>query len=344
MDKPKISIIIPVYNTQEYLEQCLNSVVNQILKAIEIICVDNGSSDNSLTYLREFEKKYKNVKVIIHSEGRLGDARNAGLKIAEGEYISFVDSDDFIDENMLAALYDKAKFTQSDIAACNMTTFYQKDDRYQIKYPKAWFQNKGAFKIYQNYQLLHNLTSCNKIFSRNLLNRYEILFPENTFHEDQFFVIKSLLLAEKIVTIPQPYYYYRKQREGAVSQQLDENVFQIFAVYEQIEDFIKEYKLQNLLPLINEVRISRMINFLTQIQRQFRRSFFHRVKSDFRYLTLKKPARILSSTKVRMFRIIRKTSYELFLIYWYLRVFWSHILKIKPLRLSYIKLKKINAR
>ena len=116
---PKVSVIIPVYNVEEYLRECLDSVVNQTLKEIEIICVDDGSTDNSLEILKEYAKKDSRITVITQQNLHAGVARNAGLAVARGEYLSFLDSDDFFELNMLEETYEVAKTENSDL------TFYQ---------------------------------------------------------------------------------------------------------------------------------------------------------------------------------------------------------------------------
>ena len=111
----KVSVILPVYNASDYLHQCMDSIVGQTLKDIEIICVDDGSTDNSLDILKEYEQKDKRVKVIQQKNAGAGAARNNGLSIATGEYLSFLDSDDFFEPDMLEKAYEKAKGSNAQI-------------------------------------------------------------------------------------------------------------------------------------------------------------------------------------------------------------------------------------
>ena len=115
---PKISVIIPVYNMEEYLSQCLNSVTNQTLKEIEIICIDDGSEDNSLEILKSFAQKDERIMILKQENLHSGVARNAGLSVAKGEYLSFLDSDDYFELNMLEKMYKKIKKMNSDIIVC----------------------------------------------------------------------------------------------------------------------------------------------------------------------------------------------------------------------------------
>ena len=122
---PKVSVIIPVYNTERYLRQCLDSVVNQTLRDIEIICVDDGSTDGSLEILREYQAKDERIKILSQEKSNAGNARNLGLSIAEGEYLSFLDSDDFFELTMLEHMFACAKSGNVDIVVCEMKVYYE---------------------------------------------------------------------------------------------------------------------------------------------------------------------------------------------------------------------------
>ena len=116
----KVSVIVPVYNVEKYLEKCLDSLVNQTLKEIEIIIVNDGSPDNSHKIIDKYTKKYKNIKAYLKENGGLSDARNYGLKKASGEYIAFLDSDDFVKEDMYQKMYEKAKSGNFDMIVCDL--------------------------------------------------------------------------------------------------------------------------------------------------------------------------------------------------------------------------------
>ena len=130
---PVISVIVPVYNTEPYLRECLDSISNQTLKDIEIICVDDGSSDNSIKILKEYEEKDNRFTILTQNHLKAGVARNNGIKIAKGEYLCFLDSDDFFDLNMLEEMYNQGKEDNSDIVVCGYKIFNQKTKRLQKK-------------------------------------------------------------------------------------------------------------------------------------------------------------------------------------------------------------------
>ena len=133
MDNPKVSIIIPVYNVEKYLKKCLDSVVNQTLKDIEIIVVNDGSPDNSQKIIDEYAKKYSQIASYTKENGGLSDARNYGIKKSKGKYLAFIDSDDFIDHDMIKKMYNKAVKENLDIVVCNSVEVYENGLKREIK-------------------------------------------------------------------------------------------------------------------------------------------------------------------------------------------------------------------
>jgi glycosyltransferase involved in cell wall biosynthesis len=136
MNEIKVSVIIPVYNVEKYIKKSLESVMNQTLKEIEIICVNDGTKDNSRKIIEEYAQKDERIKIIDKENGGLSSARNAGMEIARGEYLGFVDSDDWIEETMYEKLYEKAKADESQMVICAVHKYDDKskkivdDDRY----------------------------------------------------------------------------------------------------------------------------------------------------------------------------------------------------------------------
>lgn len=207
----KISVIIPVYNVEEYIEQCVESVINQTLKEIEIIIVNDGTQDNSMKRIERFLSD-KRIIIINKGNGGLSSARNAGLEIARGEYISFVDSDDFIEENMLKELYngsEKADIVFSNVMLYDEITKKIKK-RMKLNY-KLSKENKGFyFWRYMGTEIW------NKIYKRNFLKKEDIKFIENIIYEDIPFGLYSLFLAPKVKYIDKYHYCYRINRENSI--------------------------------------------------------------------------------------------------------------------------------
>ncbi len=170
--RPNVSVVIPVFNTAPYLKQCLDSLLSQTLNNIEIICVDNGSTDDSLNILKEYGDKHDNIVILVHPEGRQAGARNAGMDVANGTYIGFVDSDDFVSADMFQRLYDAAQATNASVSVCNVTAFNDKGSYNSAMLPNEYFSVDGGFHIIEKPQLLRNTTACNKLY----LFDFQLLF------------------------------------------------------------------------------------------------------------------------------------------------------------------------
>ncbi|WP_129618159.1 MULTISPECIES: glycosyltransferase family 2 protein [Bacteroides] len=212
---PLVSVIVPVYNVEKYLKQCLDSLINQTLRNIEIICVNDASPDNSLTILREYEAKDCRVKIVDLKENLcIGGARNVGIKIAHAQYIAFLDSDDWVAVDMYEKLYLKAISTNADIVNCDYFEYYSDNDiRTIVKYPKSVFdqvkEESNKHFILQMPAAWHNLYKIG-LFKSNLL------FPEHTFYEDAAIMSTIFLLANRIVKVNIPLYYYRMNNIASI--------------------------------------------------------------------------------------------------------------------------------
>ena len=208
-----LSVIVPVYNVEDYLSKCIDSLIVQTLKDVEIILVNDGSTDKSGDICDKYRLKDNRIKVIHKENGGTSDARNTGIEIARGKYISFVDSDDWIDPHMFEKLYNLAIENEADIVQCDYIKVY--DENVIV--------NNISENItkYNSEQILHELYGpnyiktvivCNKIYKRELFN--EIRFPKGKFYEDEFTTYKILHKANLIIDTNIPMYYYR-QREGS---------------------------------------------------------------------------------------------------------------------------------
>lgn len=206
LDEEKISIIVPVYNVEPFIRKCVKSLVNQTYKNIEIILVDDGSPDNCGKICDAFAKEDNRIKVIHKENGGLCSARNAGLELATGEYIGFVDSDDWVSEDMFEYLLINAKEHNSDITCCRYYRVTSKGIRVTIQEDKLCIYNKRE----AIEELINNLTMralfWNKLFKRKIFNN--IRFPEGKVYEGTYLMHKVFELSEKIIYIPEPKYYY----------------------------------------------------------------------------------------------------------------------------------------
>ena len=207
MNKPKVSIIIPIYNVEKYLNRCLESVVNQTLKDIEIICINDGSTDKSLNILENFTQKDPRIIVINKENGGISSARNKGLEIVQGEYIGFVDSDDWIDSNFFERLYNCAKKYNSDISVTNVLRERKKTKSIRVKYNKE--------KLYTDKNDIFNICDCpnicyvwNKIYNTKFFKSTNLCFQEGMYFEDIMFTTKILHSSKSLVTVPDTLYHY----------------------------------------------------------------------------------------------------------------------------------------
>ena len=235
MIMPKVSVVVPVYNTQKYLEKCLDSLVYQTLDDIEIIVVNDGSPDESQKIIDRYVQAYPNkVRAYIKENGGLSDARNYGIKKASGEYIGFVDSDDYVNLDMYQNMYNKAKENDFDVVACDIRyvyddyskevsslvdndIFYQSDVKKQMVniYPAAW----------------------NKIYRRNLFD--EVLFKKNVWYEDVEFLYRLLPYVKTIGTLKKSFVNY-VQRDGAITRTFDSRVYDYIDNFNGLVDFYME--------------------------------------------------------------------------------------------------------
>ena len=188
---PKISVIIPVYKVEEYLKRCVDSVIGQTLRDIEIILVDDGSPDNCPAICDEYAKKDDRVRVIHKKNGGLSDARNAGIDIAKGEFLGFVDSDDYIEADMYEYLYDLVKKENAEISMCEFFHCYQgKEPEKNEKISVETVDSETAI-YYVLESKKASLTVANKIYKREIFGS-DLRFPVGKIQEDAFVIVDVL--------------------------------------------------------------------------------------------------------------------------------------------------------
>lgn len=219
----KVSVIIPVYNVEQYLEQCLDSIVNQTLKEIEIIIVDDGSTDGSGEIVDKYKEKYTNV-VAIHKEHKgPGAARNLGMACAQGEYLYFMDSDDCLDINALKMLYQEAEQKDLDLLLFSGVAFTEDKRLKSIVYRFCYLRTKHLYTVMSGkdgFVLTHAegeyITSvCTRFYNRMYLKKINLKYSENIIHEDEDFGFLTLAMAEKIEII-EDVFFYRRLRQNSI--------------------------------------------------------------------------------------------------------------------------------
>lgn len=223
----KVSIIVPVYNVEAYLPSTLDSLINQTLRDIEIICVNDGSTDNSILILNEYAKRESRITVIEQENRGLSGARNRGLSMAKGEYIYFMDSDDYLDVNAMEECFLIAKPSDVDIVMFDAICF--EDSNYHGVYKPEYSRKESlaavAKKNSSNIEIISRLLEdnlfipsvCLNFIRRALLVENRLIFFANIIHEDELFTPKLYSLAKKITYVDKPYFHRRLRNSSIMS-------------------------------------------------------------------------------------------------------------------------------
>lgn len=251
---PKVSVIIPVYNTEQFLRECLDSVINQTLKDIEIICVDDGSTDNSVQILNEYAQKYNYVKVLTQENKYAGVARNYGMSVASGEFCAFLDSDDCYLEDALEVLYNAAVTHNLDMVKGNFYIFNQ-DTSIHSTSPYSlnasvpdYFKNK-VIKFDDAPEALIYATDVpwNGLYRMSFIREHEIKFNSLRCVNDHSFFVHCLILANRIMIINQFTTYYRYgQSNSLIGTKANhfENQFESFRIVKNLTSALPKVQKQ----------------------------------------------------------------------------------------------------
>lgn len=217
---PQISVIIPVYNVEKYLKQCLDSVIHQTYKDLEILCINDESTDGSLSILKEYQALDKRIRIINIKHGGLGVVRNLGIKEAKGKYFIILDSDDFFELEMLEQMYNQIILDDSDVVICE---FYYFDDTLQKVTKRLQIQQNQKNKVKTPFcpeEFADNLFSfCfpntwTKLYKKEIFDKYNLEFDLNMCCNDFSCVCPSLTVVKKISIINKPFVYYRFNRRN----------------------------------------------------------------------------------------------------------------------------------
>jgi glycosyltransferase involved in cell wall biosynthesis len=210
----KISVIVPIYKVEKYLKRCVDSIINQTCRNLEIILVDDGSPDNSGLICDEYARIDPRVRVIHKSNGGLSDARNAGIEIATGEYIGFVDSDDFIHPEMFSDLYERIRKHDADIAQCSFRAVTEDAFIDPGADNEKVISNLEALRLIYTPFKVDYIVAWDKLYRKQLFD--SIRFPVSKIHEDEYTTYKLFYLSGKIVVIDKKYYYYYQSPDSII--------------------------------------------------------------------------------------------------------------------------------
>lgn len=281
----KVSVLIPIYNVEKYLNQCLYSVVNQTLQDIEIICINDGSTDSSPAIINEYAAKDSRIKVIDKPNSGYGHSMNQGLKLAQGEYIGIVESDDFAELNMFETLYDKAKSVGADIVKSNYWSQVRNEAIFseylkQEPYGTIFSPRADDPKILCCFP---NIWS--GIYKREFLQTNNIYFNETpgASYQDVAFSFKALSCAEKVFLIREAFLHYRRDNPNA-SVKSKKKAFCIFDEFDEIKNFLSQHKEFNnpCAYAFSVMKYKEYESNFRRIDNVFRFEFFQRIIKEFK--------------------------------------------------------------
>lgn len=306
----KLSVIVPVYNTSNYLKKCLNSLINQTLDDIEIIVVNDGSTDDSEEIIKKYESEYEDKIIFINKKnGGQGSARNIGLKRATGEYIGFVDSDDFIDKNMYKDMYDVAIKNDSDIVICALNDYYEKNKE------KEEVHLKLREDVSINEAIVNSIPSVvNKIYKRDLIINDELVFNENIWYEDFPYSIELVVNSNKINYIDKCYYYYFHRVKSTMHNENIEKNLDILKAFDILVQYLKEKNMYD--KYINEVNhLALREIYIATINRIIRTNNSNKDKKNI----IKKIKEYCSNLKIKKTKYFKTLSFNYKLSYYLIK-------------------------
>lgn len=252
----KISVIIPIYNTEKFLKKCLDSIVNQSLKEIEIIAINDGSTDESLTILQEYKEKNSNLKIINKKNGGLSSARNAGIKLVSGEYIIHIDSDDWIEQNYFKDMYERAMKDNLDIVVSDIYWDY---DNGKIEYKKDLDLEDNQILTGEKYLELFLKGKIypsvwNKMYKTKLYKKYKIFHPQGiSLGEDLATTPLLAKNAKKIGKVNKAYLHYIQNEKSITNSNPTKKIYELISAFDILENKLKLQKEK--LKLLNSLRI-----------------------------------------------------------------------------------------
>ena len=261
MSKYFISVIMPIYNAEKYVKKSIDSLVNQTTNEIEIILVDDGSTDGSGSICDQYDGS-ENIKIIHKENGGLSDARNAGIDAAKGKFLGFVDSDDYVHPRFYELLLQALKEEGADIAGCDVKKVCKTEkieEKEQQPIQRTVYSGREATaNLYDAQMYLKSVVAWNKLYKKELFE--EIRFPKGKLHEDEFTSYKLLYQSESVVYINRAYYFYFQREDGIMGKEQRKISPAVLEAYEEMERFFSEKGEKDLLQMM-------MYRYLSMVRR-----------------------------------------------------------------------------
>lgn len=246
-----ISVIVPVYKVEKYLERCVESIRRQTYSNLEIILVDDGSPDRCPEICDGYVKLDSRIQVIHKKNGGLSDARNAGIEIAKGKYIGFVDSDDYIHPEMYENLYKAIVKYRADISVCGVKKVYSEQyiiEEQNILEVKRYDGRQAVANIYDAELYLESVVAWNKLYRKELF--ISIRYPKGKIHEDEFTTYRLFYESDRVVRVNVQYYYYFQRKDSIMGKVNNEISDTVLDAYEEMGDFFEDRREEYLLQLV----------------------------------------------------------------------------------------------
>ena len=262
----KLSIVVPIYNSEKYLNECIESIVNQTFDDFELILVNDGSKDNSLLICKQWGKKDKRIKIIDKENGGVSSARNAGIKIANGEYIGFVDSDDYINECMYEKLIGAIEKGNADISICKRV-IPGRERNYGHDYPVrecfTFKSSKGKWKK-MFYQGDLETFVTNKLFKSAFLKESGVRFKKYPLFEDRLYLTQLYICNPRMIYVDEKLYFYRPVEESGVHRYCAQRFLIIKEIYKHELELNRKYENEEYLQIINKRLAESIANCIIQ--------------------------------------------------------------------------------
>ena len=304
-----VSIVVPIYNVEEFLEQCIKSIINQTYNNLQIILVDDGSKDNSGKLCDQYAEKDNRIEVIHKSNGGLSDARNKGISKAKGKYIVFIDSDDYIESKYIELLYKAIIANNVKISQCGIKEISQENELII----KEGYENKQIKNFRQIMTDTYsgkwgNTVVWNKMYLKELFD--DIKFPKGKIHEDEFTTYKIFYMAENIAIIDKFLYNYRQNRESITRKKFNLKRLDILEALEERIVFLNKYNEQELYDcaIQNYLLVIKDCFFKARREKNFSKENLWNLKNKYKNVY----RRILKNKNVNYLKKIKWGFYYLF--------------------------------
>ena len=306
---PAFSVIISVFNGEKYLSECLDSVLGQTFNDAEIICINDGSSDNSLAILRQYAADHENIKVIDQENQGLACSRNNAMKLAKGKYLIFLDCDDYWSEDTLEVLYKHAEKYSLDMLSFAGVNFdddtkeYLNSNYYQFKYlPKNFRTQCFSCLECQNFLTKMAVSSCLTIYNRDFITKHNIEFPAHLFFEDNIFFTHAILTAKR-VGICKKTLYFRRIHSESITQNWSKHFTDYKQICSKVIDLVKT------LPVSPEIKKQYAKAYIANLE-----NIYNRIKGKFNRDEQRQYTKAIDMFKAQYGKIgiTKKSKYTLF--------------------------------